>query len=411
MSQPDQHQQDQLSSQDAPLRVRGRRRWLWLIVIFLLLAVAIVIRIRASSRTTDSKKVRSGSQAMPVVAVTARSGDVPCYLNGLGTVVPFNTVIVKSRVDGQLLEVRFREGQEVTRGGLLAQIDPRPFQVQLTQAEGQLIRDQELLRNARLDLGRYKTLWGQDSIPRQQLDTQQALVRQYEGAVKIDQGQIESARLNLTYCRITAPVSGRVGLRLVDPGNMVHATDTGGLVVITQERPISVVFPLPEDNLPAVRNRMRSGERLPVEAWDRDLQHKLAEGALTTLDNQIDPTTGTVKFRATFTNRTGELFPNQFVNIRLLAETKRNVVILPTAAVQRGPQGAFVFLISPDNRTVSMHPVTPGITQADETTIDRGVAPGDRVVLEGAERLHDGSLVEVRTPGTKGAAGRPGRNG
>lgn len=385
------------------------RRRLWLGVIIIVAAVLIIFRAWSSLHTQDSQKAKKAMPPTPVVALPARTGDVPVYLNGLGSVVPFNSVVVRSRVDGQLMEVRFREGQEVAKGSLLAQIDPRPFQVQLTQAEGQLIRDQELLQNARLDLERYKTLWSQDSIPRQQLDSQQALVRQYEGAVKIDHGAIESARLNLIYSRITAPVGGRVGLRQVDPGNMVRASDQNGLVVITQERPITVVFPLPEDNLPRVRARMGRKEPVNVEAWDREMKQKLATGMLLTVDNQIDPNTGTVKFKAQFDNNKNELFPNQFVNARLLLDTKRNAVIIPAAALQRGPQGPFVFLLNPD-KTVSMRPVKSGVAQGDELTIDEGIAAGNLVVVEGAERLRDGSPVEPKDPNAKGGAGRSGRS-
>jgi multidrug efflux system membrane fusion protein len=389
----------------------GRSWWKIALACIVLLLVGILIFRIWGARTAQQKagdKKQAGGMPVPVVALAARSGVLPVYLNGLGSVVPVNTVTVRSRVDGQLMEVHFKEGQEVAKGALLAQIDPRPFQVQLSQAEGQLMRDKELLQNARLDLERYKTLWGQDSIPRQQLDTQQALVRQYEGAVKIDQGQMDSARLNLTYSRITAPVGGRVGLRSVDPGNMVRATDTGGLVTITQLRPITVVFPLPEDSLPKVLARMRQGEHLAVEAWDREMKQKLATGTLLTVDNQIDPATGTVKFKAAFPNSTNELFPNQFVNARLLLETKQDAIIIPSAAVQRGPQGAFVFLLKGD-KTVTMKPVKPGVVQGGETSIAEGLAAGDQVVVEGTERLRDGSKVDPREPAAAG--GKGGRSG
>lgn len=392
----------------------GRSWWkIALVCIGLLLVGILLFRIFGgkAAKQGGSDKKQAGGMPTPVVALAARSGSLPVYLNGLGSVVPVNTVTVRSRVDGQLMEVHFKEGQEVAKGALLAQIDPRPFQVQLSQAEGQLMRDKELLQNARLDLERYKTLWGQDSIPRQQLDTQQALVRQYEGAVKIDQGQIDSARLNLTYSRITAPVSGRAGLRSVDPGNMVRATDTGGLVTITQLRPITVVFPLPEDSLPKVLARMRQGEHLVVEAWDREMKQKLATGTLLTVDNQIDPATGTVKFKAAFPNNANELFPNQFVNARLLLETKQDAIIIPSAAVQRGPQGAFVFLLKGD-KTVTMKPVKPGVVQGGETSIAEGLAAGEQVIVEGTERLREGSKVEPKEPAAAGGkGGRAGQGG
>jgi multidrug efflux system membrane fusion protein len=293
------------------------------------------------------------------------------------------------------MTVAFKEGDGVRSGDLLAEIDPRPFQVQLTQAEGQMARDQALLDNARIDLGRYRVLYAQDSIAKQQVDTQESLVHQYEGAVKADQGQIDTAKLQLVYCRITAPIGGRVGLRLVDPGNMVHASDTTGLVVLTQLQPITVVFTIPEDSLPAVLAKLKAGSRLPVEAYDREQTHRLATGALLTVDNQIDPSTGTVKLKAVFPNAADELFPNQFVNARLLLDVERGVTVVPVAAVQRGTRGTFVYVVRPD-QTVEARPVQGGVSQGDDISITAGLSPGEQVVVDGADRLREGSAVEVR---------------
>jgi membrane fusion protein, multidrug efflux system len=338
------------------------------------------------------------SRAVPVVAAMSRSGEMPVFLNGLGSVQAFYTVTVRTRVDGQIMKVYFQEGQFVKENDPLIDIDPRPYQVQLDQAEGQLARDEALLKNARVDLDRYKILLKQEAIPEQTYATQEALVTQYEGTLKTDQAAIENAKLQLVYAHIISPITGRIGLRLVDPGNIVHATDTTGLVVITQLQPIAVIFNIAEDSLPVVAKKMANGEKLPVIAYDLDLKTKLASGTLLTIDNQIDQTTGTVKFKGLFENSDLSLFPNQFVNARLLIDTKHGATIIPTAAIQRSPQSTFVYVVKEDN-TVEIRNITVGVTEGDEASIDKGLASGEKVVIDGIDKLQDGSKVNVRMAG------------
>ncbi len=387
--------------------VRARNVWrrtgFWLVVLLLAAGGAYLLYQPASD--TQPRLNRRGidpTRPTSVVAAAAKAGDINIFLNGLGTVTPLRTVTVRSRVDGELVKVLFTEGQIVKAGDVLAEIDPRPFQVQLTQMEGQMARDQALLANARIDFERYRTLYAQDSIAKQQVDTQEALVRQYEGTVKGDQGQVDNAKLQLAYSYITAPASGRLGLRLVDQGNIVRSGDANGLVVITQLQPITVVFTIPQDNLPGVLSRMRSGGRLPVEAYDREQKVKLAAGALLTMDNQIDPATGTIKLKAQFPNVDGNLFPNQFVNVRLLLDTRRDATLLPAASVQRGVQGTFVYVVKED-RTVELRQVKIGTAEGESVAVDSGISPGELVVVEGSDRLRDGAKVEIPDPASRAA--------
>ena len=379
-------------------------------VIVLLVVSAYLVRVQsgnAQSKTSSSPGQAGRLAPVPVVATAARASDMAVYLTGLGSVTPLNTVTVHTRVDGELIKVPFQEGQHVNAGDLLAEIDPRPFQVQLTQAQGQLARDEALLRNARVDLERYRTLVAEDSIPTQQLDTQAELVHQYEGVIETDHGQIDNVKLQLIYCRITAPLSGRLGLRLVDPGNIVHASDQNGLVVITQLQPIAVVFTIPEDSLPPVLAKLNSGVKLPVDAWDREQKQRLATGTLLTVDNQIDPTTGTVRLKAIFPNTDGRLFPSQFVNAHLRLDIKRGATVVPTAAIQQSAQGTFVYVVKPDH-SATVRPVKVGVTEGDSAAIDSGVSPAEMVVVDGADRLREGSLVALQSAGGGAPVARRG---
>jgi len=387
---------------------RGRRRWAWLLAVVLLAGVGYGLHATSATRQPASAEpaAKPMGPAVPVSVATAREGDLPIYLTGLGSVTAFNTVSVKSRVDGQLITVAFQEGQFVHQGDLLAVIDPRPFEVQLTQAEGQMARDAALLKDAQINLARYRELLAKQLISKQQVDDQAATAGQYEGAVKMDQGLIDNARLQLTYSHIIAPISGRVGLRLMDAGNMVHATDANGLLVITQVQPVAVLFTLPEDNLPPILRKLQDGEHLPVEAYDRAGQNKIAAGTLLTVDNQIDQSTGTARLKAIFPNDDNVLFPNQFVNARLLLDVRKGAVIVPLAGIQRGPQGTFVYLVKPDH-TVDVRQVTLGPTSATDAAIEAGLSAGEVIVIEGVDKLRAGSTVQERAPGGETAGSKP----
>ncbi|HGM7290518.1 TPA: MdtA/MuxA family multidrug efflux RND transporter periplasmic adaptor subunit [Serratia marcescens] len=350
---------------------------------------------------------RRGAPMSPVQAATATQQTVPRYLSGLGTATAANTVTVTSRVDGQLMAIHFTEGQQVKAGDLLAEIDPRPFQVQLTQAQGQLAKDQATLANARRDLARYQQLVKTNLVSRQELDTQASLVQQTEGAIKADQGAVDSAKLQITYSRITAPIDGRVGLKLVDVGNYVTSGSTTGLVVITQTQPIDVVFTLPEGNIADLLKAQKAGP-VSVEAWDRTNQNKLTTGSLLSLDNQIDTATGTIKLKARFANEDDALFPNQFVNARLQVDTLHDAVVIPTAALQMGNEGNFVWTLSEDNK-VSKHRVTAGVQDSRQVVISAGLNAGDRVVTDGIDRLTEGMQVEVLAPNDAPAASKAKR--
>jgi multidrug efflux system membrane fusion protein len=369
-------------------------------------ALAIVCAAFTACTGADSKQKAqaAGPRAVAVAIAQVQKQDVPVYLTGLGAVTAFYTANIKSRVDGQIMRVNFNEGQNVKEGDLLILIDPRPYQVQKEQMEAQLFKDQATLRDARLNLDRYTTLIPSGSIAQQQVDTQKSLVDQLDGQVRTDQAQIDNAKLQIVYCNITAAFTGRVGLRQVDPGNIVHAADTNPMLILTQLQPIAVIFTLPEDQLPTVAQHMKNST-LQVEAYSRDNQTKLATGKLQTIDNQIDPTTGTAKLKAVFDNKDNQLWPNQFVNANLLLETRKNSTVVPTPAVLRGPQGTFVYLVKPD-KTVEARPVTISLTQGNTTVVTAGVNPGDTVVTDGQDKLETGSRIEPRTGNN--AAGQNG---
>jgi multidrug efflux system membrane fusion protein len=400
-----------ISTESAPTRrtTPSRRRgpWVLLSVLLLLGLGAYFLWPKITNKQAGGAASKSGGAGpgpVPVVAAKSRKGDIGVYYTGLGAVTPLATVTIKTRVDGQLLSVRYREGDTVRKGDLLVEIDDGPYQAALTEAEGQLLRDQATLENARIDLTRYQNLIKTQAIPEQQLATQQATVHQDEGVVKIDEGQIANAKVNLAYCKIEAPITGRIGLRLVDAGNIVHASDASGLLVITQMDPISVVFTIAEDQLQTVLARMSAGQTLQVDAYDRDANTKIEQGSLTTLDNQIDPTTGTLKLRATFDNAKGKLFPNQFVNARLLVQEKRGVTLVPTAAVQRNSQATYVYVVKAD-ATVTVRQITIGTTEGDDSEVASGLMPGEVVVMTGVDKLQEGTKVNAQTPSTNSPAG------
>jgi multidrug efflux system membrane fusion protein len=384
---------------------KKRHTWIWILLLVLLAGGGYYFW---SKRTPPAATGKAGGKngpgagaPAPVDAAKATRGNIGVYVTGLGAVTPIYTVTIHTRVDGQLMQVLYKEGDIVQKGDKLAEVDPRPYQAQLTQYEGQLLRDQALLDNARIDQARYETLIKQNAIPEQQLATQVALVKQDEGTVKNDQGLIDSVKVNLIYCNITAPITGRIGLRLVDPGNIVQTSDTTGLLVITQLQPISVIFTIAEDQLPIVYAKQRAGQKLPVDAFDREMKKKLASGMLTTIDNLIDQTTGTVKLRATFDNSRNELFPNQFVNARLLQQEKSGVVLVPSAAVQRNSNSTYLYVVKPDS-TVTVRQVKLGTSDDNNTEITSGVEEGDVVVLTGVDKLVEGSKVTVHLEGAPG---------
>lgn len=400
------------STPPSPHRHR-RTGWIWLLVLAAVGYAGWRYRPQAPktpAATAGGRGGRGGGGAgatVPVVVATALRADIPLYLRGLGTVTPANTVTVHTRVDGQIMEVHFQEGQIVHQGDLLVEIDPRPYQAALAQAQGQLAHDTALYNDDEIDYQRYQSLFNQNIVARQQLDSQAALVNEYKGAMASDQAAIDTARLNLAYSHITAPITGRIGLRLVDAGNIVHASDANGLAVITQVQPIAVLFTLPQEDLPQVYSELRAGQHADVAAFDSTNTKQLANGRLETIDNSIDPTTGTFKLKALFDNADNALFPNQFVNARMQVGTANGLTVVPPAAVQRGPQGTYVFVVSPQN-SVSVHTINVQVSEGTQVGISSGIQPGDNVVVDGADKLQEGTKVEASLangdPATSSAA-------
>lgn len=380
-----------------------RRRYAWVWLVLLLLVVLIGYRLyenKQAAAQAAQAKAAAAQRGVPISTTTATTGSIGVYINALGTVTPVYTATITSRVDGQIVSVDYREGQMVRKGDILIQIDPRPYQALLTQGEGTLAHDEALLAEARIDLNRYQEAFNRNAIAKQQLDDQTQTVKQYEGSVKNDQGTVASATTNLDYATIRAPIDGRVGLRLVDPGNIVTSGSTTPLVVITQLQPITVIFSVAEDYLPQIQKQMRAGHKMSVDALDRDQLTKLASGSLLTLDNQIDTSTGTVKLKAVFENGDVALFPNQFVNAKLLVDTQQNATLVPSAAIQRNAQNAFVYLIKPDN-TATIQAVTVGTTDGNTSAV-QGIQPGDVIALTGFDKLQDGAKVTVRNDARSG---------
>jgi multidrug efflux system membrane fusion protein len=395
------------------LSARLRRAIVVVAILLAFVLLAWLLTPHASRQPSGGRFAQGGP--MPVVTARATTGDMPITLIGLGTVTPLATVTVQSQISGQIMHIAFKEGQTVKAGDSLIQIDDRPYQVALEQAQGALKRDKALLANARVDLERYQTLFAQDSIAEQQLATQKSLVAQYEGAVKTDQGQIDAAKLNITYCHIVSPISGRVGLQQVNVGNFVTPAEPNGLVVVTELKPITVVFTLPEDNIPPLLGRLQAGATLPVTAWDRTNTRQIASGTLQSIDSQIDTSTGTIRLKALFANEDGSLFPQQFVNADLLLDTLHGATLIPQAGVQRGAPGTFVYVVNAD-QTVSVRKVTLGPGDATNIAVTAGLRPGDTVVVDGADKLRDGAKVLLGQRGagsgaTTPGAGQPGQSG